>query len=91
MEKVEGTSNMFCKGPDEMAETRMSELQEVLALRDDGDCPSLNMDDCPAPESVIQVCGGLVTHDLDSNSITFSHETVRPFLESHAPSESSGH
>ena len=70
---------------------KMSELQEVLALRDDQDCPSLDTDDCPVPDSLIQTCGGLVAHDRDSDLITFSHETVRPFLEFHAPTSLPSH
>jgi hypothetical protein len=70
---------------------KMSELQEVLALQNDQDGPSLDMDYCPSPNSVIQACGGLVAHDQDTDLITFSHETVRPFLESHAPASLPSH
>jgi hypothetical protein len=70
---------------------KMSELQEVLALQNGHDGPSLDVDYCPSPDSVIQACGGLVSHDRDSDLITFSHETVRPFLESNDPKSLPSH
>jgi hypothetical protein len=58
---------------------KMAELQEVLAL--DEDSPALDLDDCVDAETLEMMCGGLIVHDRDRDLVTFSHETVRPFLE----------
>lgn len=60
---------------------KMSELREALALQVDG--PSLDKDDMPDEELVVRTCGGLLDHHRDDDLVTFSHETVRPFLEEH--------
>jgi hypothetical protein len=70
---------------------KMSELVEVLALQNDHDGPFLDVDYCPSLDTVIQACGGLVAHDRDSDLITFSHETVRPFLETNPPASLPSH
>jgi hypothetical protein len=57
----------------------MDELCEVLAVNI-GDAV-LERDAMPSAEMVITTCGSLVEHDRKSNLVTFSHETVRPFLE----------
>lgn len=57
----------------------MDELCEVLAVNI-GDAV-LERDAMPSAEMVITTCGSLVEHDKKSNLVTFSHETVRPFLE----------
>ena len=59
----------------------MSELQEALAIRIDR--PSLQRHLIAEPTEIVRACGGLVTHSKDSDLVTFSHETVRPFLEKH--------
>jgi hypothetical protein len=58
---------------------RMAELQEVLALDEDG--PSLDLDYGLPADQVVRLCGGLITHDRALDLVTFSHETVRSFLE----------
>ena len=57
----------------------MGELQEALALDLEG--PSLDINDCLEPHQVVSICGGLVIHNQVNDLVTFSHETVRPFLE----------
>jgi len=59
----------------------MSELQEALAIRIGR--PSLQRHLIADPREIIRACGGLVNHDKDSDLVTFSHQTVRPFLEEH--------
>ena len=58
---------------------KMGELQEALALDLEG--PSLDINYCLEPHQVESICGGLVIHDQVNDLVTFSHETVRPFLE----------
>lgn len=57
----------------------MDELCEVLAVNI-GD-EDLDRDAMPTAEMVVTTCGSLVEHDKTSDLVTFSHETVRPFLE----------
>jgi hypothetical protein len=60
---------------------KMDELQEALAI--EIGVPSLDMDDITNSDIIISTCGGFVEHNPFSDSVTFSHETVRPFLEAH--------
>jgi hypothetical protein len=57
----------------------IDELCEVLAIEVGVAC--LDCDMIPAPDLVVSTCGGLITYDQGNGSVTFSHETVRPFLE----------
>ena len=59
----------------------MPELQEALAI--EIGVASLNQQDITSAEEMISACGGFVDHNQDSDLVTFSHETVRPFLEEH--------
>ena len=59
----------------------MPELQEALAI--EIGVASLNQQDITGAEEIISTCGGFVDHNQDSDLVTFSHETVRPFLEEH--------
>lgn len=61
---------------------KMAELREVLALNEEGS-PSLDVNDCLEAEQVVSICGGLIIHNRGNDLVTFSHETVRPFLETH--------
>ena len=58
---------------------RMDELQEALAIQID----VVSLLDFLKPEAteVVRTCGGLISHDERSGFVTFSHETVRAFLE----------
>jgi hypothetical protein len=58
---------------------RRGQLREALAV-DVGD-EDLDRETVPSPEAVIRVCGGLVDYDRSTELVTFSHETVRPYLE----------
>ena len=58
---------------------KMPELQEVLAI--EIGVPSLIRQDISSAEEIISSCGGFVVYSLDNDLVTFSHETVRPFLE----------
>ena len=58
---------------------KMPELQELLAI--EIGIASLNRQDTSSAEEIISSCGGFVVYDLDNDLVTFSHETVRPFLE----------
>jgi len=57
----------------------MSELQEAVAI--EIGVPSFNSEDMTTIEVIILTCGGFIDHNEGSNLVTFSHETVRPFLE----------
>ena len=57
----------------------MSELQEALAI--EIGVASFNPQDMTTAEEIILTCGGFLDHNEDSNLVTFSHETVRPFLQ----------
>jgi hypothetical protein len=59
----------------------MPELQEALAI--EIGVVSFNPEDVTSPEDIISTCGGLVDQNEYSGLVTFSHETVRPFLEEH--------
>ena len=59
----------------------MPELQEALAV--EIGVASLNQQDITSVEEMISTCGGFVDHNQDSDLVTFSHETARPFLEEH--------
>jgi len=57
----------------------MSELREALAI--EIGVASFNPQDMTTAEEIILTCGGFIDHNEGSNLVTFSHETVRPFLE----------
>ena len=57
----------------------MNELREALAVRV-GDL-AFDHSLLPAADSVVRTCGGLIVYDQDNGLVTFSHETVRPFLK----------
>jgi hypothetical protein len=57
----------------------MGQLREVLAI--EVGVPCLDRDMKPAPDLVVSTCGGLIAYDQVNGLVTFSHETVRPFLE----------
>jgi hypothetical protein len=57
----------------------MDELREALAV-ETGDS-SLDREVIPSADKIIQSCGCLINHDQQNGLLTFSHETVRPFLE----------
>ena len=45
----------------------------------------------PARKTNVSTCGGFVNHDPDTQLVTFSHETVRPFLKGHESLSRSSH
>jgi hypothetical protein len=57
----------------------MSELREALAI--EIGVASFNPQDMTTAEEIIWTCGGFLDHIEDSNLVTFSHETVSPFLK----------
>jgi hypothetical protein len=58
---------------------KMSELQEALAIKIG--VPVLLPHLITDASKIVSVCGGLVDHDKESDSVTFSHETVWPVLK----------
>jgi hypothetical protein len=58
---------------------KMSELREALAIRIGVPCLLEYLK--PDAIEVVRSCGGLVTHNDDSDLVTFCHETVRSYLE----------
>ena len=62
---------------------KMSELREALAIR----IGSPSLDDLQTLQrdatEIVRICGGLVSHNKVSDLVTFSHETVKPFLENY--------
>jgi hypothetical protein len=58
---------------------KMSELREALAIRIG--VPSLLEYLKPDAIEVVRSCGGLVSHNEESDLVTFCHETVRSYLE----------
>jgi hypothetical protein len=58
---------------------KMDHLREVLAVEVGVAC--FDHDMMPAPDLIVSTCGGLIAYDQGNGSVTFSHETVRPFLE----------
>jgi hypothetical protein len=59
----------------------ISELQGALAI--EIGVASFNPQDMTTAEEIILTCGGFLDHNEDSNLVTFSHETVSPFLQEH--------
>jgi len=59
----------------------MRELQEALVIRIG--VLSLDRDLITNSSIIVRLCGGFVNHDKDNDLVTFSHETVREFLEKH--------
>jgi hypothetical protein len=59
----------------------MDELQEALVIKIG--VPSLGHDLITEPSKLVRACGSLINHDEISDFVTFSHETVRGFLEKH--------
>jgi hypothetical protein len=68
---------------------RMSEFQEALAIQIG--VPSLDPQAITSAVVITSTCGGFVNHDLDTDLVTFSHETVRQFLEEHVSSSLFSH
>jgi len=60
---------------------KMHELQEALAI--EIGVLSLNPQNITDAEAIISTCGGFVEHNQDTNSVTFTHQTVGRFLEEH--------
>lgn len=63
---------------------RMPEIQVALAI--EIDVPSLDPRAITRAGEIIATCSGFVNHDLKTGLVTFSHETVRQFLEEHESS-----
>jgi hypothetical protein len=58
---------------------KMGELRQALAVR--VGVVSFDHNCMPDADFVLRICGGLITYDQTNSLVTFSHETVRPFLE----------
>jgi len=69
---------------------RMDELQAAFAaIPFDLDEPD-TMEPTPAeylasPETILEICGGLIDHSKETQLVTFSHALVRQFLEQNIP------
>ena len=57
---------------------KMEELREAIAV-DEGDL-GLDEDDLMSAEDIIEICGSLVTYDVESGAVAFSHAKVEDFL-----------
>jgi hypothetical protein len=68
---------------------KMPEMQEALAI--EIRAPSLDPRAITPAEEIISTCGGFLNYDLDTDLVTFSHETVRQFLEDHVSSSLFSH
>lgn len=58
---------------------KMSQLQEALAIRIGH--PFLQQHLIVDATEIVRVCGGLISHNEVNDLVSFSHETVRSFLE----------
>jgi hypothetical protein len=57
---------------------KMEELREAIAV-EEGDV-GLDEDDLMSAEDIIEICGSLVSHDVESGVVAFSHAKVEEFL-----------
>lgn len=59
----------------------MGELQEALVI--EPGMQSLDSADFTDPSDIVHSCGGLVDHDKHTEFVTFSHELVRKYVDTH--------
>jgi len=61
---------------------KMGELLEALAVQvEEVGVRSFDSRKMSSADLVVRACGGLIAYDRNSHLVTFSHETVRPFLD----------